>query len=155
MVTMMVMTVTAQSLREILNIRQCVVLRSVLKVGSELVQLIRLGSVAIGGGGFGRALQIGRNLRGDLLILRGIRLLELLQSTQYLSEGGELVRVLRLRERGLADAARAAAIAAARNGAADERLDVRVGDDAGKRVQVHVDFIGISVTFLNPLKTLP
>lgn len=93
MMMMMVHVPAAGCLRQILNVRKRVVLRGIGKVSGKLVELAGLGGIAIGGGRVGRVLEIGRNLRGHLLVLGGVRLLKLLERAQHLGERRELAVV--------------------------------------------------------------
>ena len=81
----------AHGLRQVLDIGKRIVLGSIGKVRGELVQLGGQFGVAVGGGRLGGALEVRRDLRRDLLILGGVRLLQLLERT---GERGEEVLVI-------------------------------------------------------------
>jgi len=153
---MMMMPVTAvHCLRQVLNIGEGVVLRCVVEIRCELVQLGCLGCVAIGGGCFGGVLQVGGDLRRYLLVLGGIRLLQLLQSAQHLGEGGKLrVAVLRQQKRrGVRAITGLAVRRTAGLQAAEERLNVSAGE-IGNASQIHAAPPGNPQAAAKLLKTL-
>lgn len=86
MVAVMMVPASAERLCQILNVGELATLRRVRKIRRELVELIRRGRVAIVAGGLRRALQIGGNLPGELLIFGRIRLLKLLERAQHLGQ---------------------------------------------------------------------
>src|ERR1039457_4693946 len=98
MVPMMVVA-ARNRLRQILHVGKLSALRGGGEVRSQLVELGRGRRVAVGGGGLGGALQVGRDLLRDLLVFRGVGLLKLLQGTQQLGKGRKLVGILRVPER--------------------------------------------------------
>src|ERR1039458_1011208 len=129
-------------LRQILNVGKLPALRGGRKVRGQLVELGRGRRVAVRGGGFGGALQVGRDLPGDLLVFGWVGLLKLLQGTQQLGKGRKLVGILRIPER---NAAAGAGAPAGRIGAAqcggEQRLEVStVGSRKG--IDVHDDLPG-------------
>ena len=69
---------TTGCLRQVLNVGQRIILGRVRKVGCKLVQLGSLGCVPIRRSGVGGILKVSGDLRGDLLVLRWIGLLQLL-----------------------------------------------------------------------------
>lgn len=75
----MVMMMAACGLRQILEIGHLAALRGCREVCCKLTELIRCRRIAVCLGRLGGALQVLRDLLGDLLILRWIRLLELLE----------------------------------------------------------------------------
>jgi len=83
----MMMVMAADRLRQILDVRELSAFRRRGEVGGELVQLARGGGVALRLRGLRRALQIGGDLLGGLLVRRWIRLLQLLERRQQLREG--------------------------------------------------------------------
>jgi len=86
--TMMVMA--AESLRQILDVWKLPILRGARKIAGQLVQLVGRRRISLRLGGLGGALQIGRDLLGDLLILTRVRLLKLLQRVHHLDERRKL-----------------------------------------------------------------
>lgn len=81
---MMMVVAAADRLREILDVWQLPGLRGGGEIRRELVELAGRGRIAGRLGRLGGALQVGGDLRGYLLILRGVRLLQLLQGVQEL-----------------------------------------------------------------------
>ena len=93
---MMVMAAAADSLRQILNIGELATLGSIREIRRELIQLRRCRRVAVRRRGLGRILQIRGDLLGDLLVFRGVGLLQLLERAHQLCERRKLA-VIRLR----------------------------------------------------------
>ena len=93
---MMVVMAPANGLRQILHVRELAALRGVGEVRRKLVELGRLGRIAVRRGGLCGVLQIRGDLLSDLLVLGWIRLMKLLQRAHELSERRKLA-VLRLR----------------------------------------------------------
>ena len=91
MVMVMMMPAAPDSLREILHIRQLPAGRRILKVRRKLVQFAGQRRIAARCCRLRRRLQIIRNLQRDLLILRRICLLQLLQTAEDLRKRRELV----------------------------------------------------------------
>ena len=73
------MMTTAQRLSQILHVRELSALGGVGKIGGKLGELGRFGSIAGCCGGLRGGLEVGCDLRRDLLILGGVRLLQLLE----------------------------------------------------------------------------
>ena len=86
MVMMMTMTARAGRLCQVLEVRHLAVLRRVAEIRRQLAKLVCLGDVAAGARCLGRALQILRDLPGDLLIFGRVGLLHLLERAQHLRE---------------------------------------------------------------------
>lgn len=86
----MVMAVMSDGTCQILKIRQLTGSRGVRKIVCKLVQLSCARGVAAGLCGLRRALQISGYFLRDLRILRGIRLLKLLEGIRDLCEGRKL-----------------------------------------------------------------
>jgi hypothetical protein len=82
----MMMTSTADGLRKIGNVGKLATLRRGGEIRGELSELAGGGRIPISSRCFRGALQIGGDLLGNLLIFGRIRLLQLLQSAQQLSE---------------------------------------------------------------------
>ena len=80
------MMMAAGRLRQVLEVGELAAGRGVLEVGRKLVELARRRRVAACLGRLGGALQVGGNLRGDLLVLSRIRLLKLLEFARNLGE---------------------------------------------------------------------
>ena len=99
---MTVMMMSAERLRDILHVGKLIAGRSVRKVSGELSQLTGGRGISVCGCGLRGALQIGGNLLRYLLILRGVRLLKLLQGVHHLGEWRKLAAVGLLRNRGCA-----------------------------------------------------
>ena len=76
---MLAMVMAGDGLRQVGDIGELAGLGRVREVGGQLVELIRCAGVAILLGRLSRALQVCRDLLRNLLILRGVRLLKLLQ----------------------------------------------------------------------------
>lgn len=93
---MMVVMAPANGLRQILHVRELAALRGVGEVRRKLVELGRLGRVAVRRGGLRGALQVRGDLLRDLLVLAWVRLLKLLERVHQLGERRKLA-VLRLR----------------------------------------------------------
>ena len=74
----LVMMVSTKGLSQILNIGELAALRGLREVGRHLVELARRRRIAVSLRCLGSALQIRSDLLGHLLILRRIRLLNLL-----------------------------------------------------------------------------
>jgi len=135
------MMMAANSLAQILNIRKLAGLRRALKIGRELAKLAGLRRIAIGLRRIGRGLEVGGDLRGNLLILRRILLLQLLQIAQQLGQRRQLRRIA------LGGCGRCGANAAAgstqryagRDGAIEERLNIGFGGIGGG-VYIHGRF---------------
>src|ERR1035441_8501943 len=123
MVPMMMVVAARNRLRLILNVGELPALRGGSEVRGQLVELVRGGRVAVRSGGLGGALQVGRNLLRHLLVFRWVGLLKLLQGTQQLGKGRELVGILRVPER---DAAGAAGAPAGRTGTPQCRGEQRL-----------------------------
>jgi len=84
---MMVMaTAAADRLRQVRHVGELTACRSVGKVRRQRVELRRRRRIAIRCRGAGGALQVGGDLLGDLLVLRRVRLLQLLQRAHQLRE---------------------------------------------------------------------
>ena len=90
----MVMIGAADGCRQILNVGKLAGLRCARKVRGKLVQLIRRGGRAVGGGRLGRALQILGDLLRHLAVLRRIGLLKLLKRAHQLGERRKAATVL-------------------------------------------------------------
>jgi len=84
------MVMAPKRLRQILNIGELAAFGGVRKIGRKLAQLVRCRGIALRLGGLGGIFKIRRNLLGNLLVLRRVRLLHLLEHTQQLGEGGKL-----------------------------------------------------------------
>ena len=89
----MVMVMATHGLSQILDIGELVVLRGISKIGGELGELTGGRRIALRLGGLSRARKVRGDLLGDLLILGGVRLLELLECVQHLSERRKLAAV--------------------------------------------------------------
>jgi len=83
---MVMATAAAHRLRQILDVGKLTAGRRVGEIGGELTQLAGRRRIAILRGRLRCALQIGSDLLRHLLILGGVRLLELLQRTHQLSK---------------------------------------------------------------------
>jgi len=86
----MVMVAAANGLGQIPHIGQLAVLRGVREISRKLAELIRLRGIAFGLSRLGGALQVGRDLLGNLRVLGRIRLLKLLKRAHQLSKGREI-----------------------------------------------------------------
>jgi hypothetical protein len=93
----MVVTTSADRLREILQVGKLAALGCVGEVCRKLVQLVRRTGVALRLSGLSGALQVGGNLLRHLSVLDGVRLLKLLQRADQLRKWGELSTVRRRR----------------------------------------------------------
>ena len=96
----MMMTTAADGLCQILDIGELPALRGVAEIRRQLGELAGGGGVARRRSGLGGALQVGRDLLRHLLILGGVRLLQLLKRAHQLREGRKLAVVRRWLERG-------------------------------------------------------
>src|SRR5664279_2326856 len=94
-----VMMMAADRLGQILHVGELTVLGSVRKIAGKLVELSRRRGIAGRGGGLRRGLQVGSDLRSNLLVLGWIRLLKLLEFAHQLREGRKPGVVRRLRDR--------------------------------------------------------
>src|ERR1039458_3809385 len=142
MVPMMMVVAARNRLRLILNVGELPALRGGSEVRGQLVELVRGGRVAVRSGGLVGALQVGRNVLRPFRLFRWVGLLKLLQGTQQLGKGRELVGILRVPER---DAAGAAGAPAGRTGTpqcrGEQRLEVStVGSRKG--IDIHDDMPG-------------
>ena len=90
-----VVVMPACRLSQALDVGELSGLRGVGKVCRKLVELIGQRCVPAGLGSLRGAFQIRRDLLSDLLILRRVRLLELLKFAQEFGDRGELSDVLR------------------------------------------------------------
>ncbi len=90
------LVVAADGLRQILNVRQLARGGRRAEIGGELRQLVGRRRITVRLGGLRRRLQVARDLRGYLLILGWIRLLQLLQCAQQLRERRKLAAIGRL-----------------------------------------------------------
>ncbi len=86
----MVMAAAADRLREVGNVRQLPVLRSGGEVSGKLVELACRRGVTLRLRGLRSLLQVSGDLLRDLLVLRRVRLLKLLERAQHLGKGREL-----------------------------------------------------------------
>jgi hypothetical protein len=87
---MVMMAMACRSVRQVLHVRKLAGAGGVRKVAGKLVELGRHRLFAIRLGILGGAFQTRGYLLGNLLILRWVGLLELLERAQYSSEGGKL-----------------------------------------------------------------
>ena len=87
---MMMVAAASNGLCQILNIRQLAVLRGFREISRKLAELICLRSIAFGLSRLGGALQVGRDLLGNLRVLGRIRLLKLLKRAHQLRKGREI-----------------------------------------------------------------
>src|ERR1039458_3396987 len=149
---MMVVMMPAHPLRQILNVGQLAALRGVRKVGGELVELGRGRRITLRLGSRGGACQVRGDLRGNLLILGGIRLLKLLECGQDLGQGRKLGAIALLRGRRRDYAARtvagfvgcqASVLQATENG-----LQITISRECVHRNAAHASLIGNSVATL-------
>ena len=83
---MMVMPTARDGLGQILNIGQLAGLGGIGEVRRQGAELVRRGRIAVRLGGLGRILQVRGDLLCDLLVLRRIRLLKLLEDAHQLGE---------------------------------------------------------------------
>lgn len=81
-----VMMAAAHGLRQVLDIGKLTARGSVGEVGGKLIQLSGRAGVAVRLSGLRSTLQIRGDLLRDLLVFRGIGLLQLLERAQHLSE---------------------------------------------------------------------
>src|ERR1035438_2650138 len=96
---MMVVMMTADRLRQILHIGELAALGGARKVVGKLRELGRRRGIAGRRSVLRGCLEVGSDLRRDLLVLGRVRLLQLLKLTHQLSEGRKLAVVWRLRDR--------------------------------------------------------
>ncbi len=89
----------ADRLGQILQIRELAVLRRIREIRGQLVELARGGRIAVCLGSLRGRFEIRRNLLRHLLILRRVRLLQLLEGAGYLGELRKLPAVPLLRGR--------------------------------------------------------
>ena len=82
----MVVMVTADGLREVLDVGELTAFGGARKVGGQLVELRRRCGIAVRLCGLRRGLQVGRNLLSNLLVLRRVRLLKLLERAHQLGK---------------------------------------------------------------------
>ena len=94
-----VMMMAADRLRQILNVRELAALGGARKVVRKLRQLGRLGGIAGRRSGLRGGLQVGSDLAGNLRVLGGVRLLQLLEFRHQFREGRKLAIVWRLSDR--------------------------------------------------------
>lgn len=95
-----VMMMAGHRLRQILDVRQLAALGGIRKVCGQLIELVGRTGVSTRLGALGGALQIGGDLLGELLVLVGVGLLELLERVEQLGKWRELAIVRLLRTRG-------------------------------------------------------
>ena len=86
MMTTTVMVMTRGRLRQILEVGELTAGRGVGEVSRQLIELVGGYRVAVRLRGLSVALEVGRDLLCDLLVLGRIRLLQLLQLADQLSE---------------------------------------------------------------------
>jgi len=89
----MVVVVTAEGLRQVRNIRKLAAAGSVGEIRRKLVEKIGRVRVSLGLRGLCSALEVRCDLLGDLLVLRRVVLLKLLQRAQHLGKRGKLAVV--------------------------------------------------------------
>ena len=93
MTVVMVMASTDR-FRQILHIGELAAARRVVKVGGKLVELVGRGCISLRLGGLGGDLEVGSDLLRDLLILRRVGLLQLLERGQHLGKRRKTALVL-------------------------------------------------------------
>ena len=81
---------SADGRRQILNVGKLSALRGICEVFRQRRKLRSFGAVSVLVGSGSRRLQVGGNLLCRLLVLSGVRLFQLLESAQQLSEWGTL-----------------------------------------------------------------
>ena len=96
---MVMMSAAADCLGQVRDVGKLPALRGVVKIRRQLVELVSRVGIAVVSGRLRGILQVAGDLAGDLLVLRGVGFLQLLQSVQQLGEWGELAAVGLLRGR--------------------------------------------------------
>jgi hypothetical protein len=146
---MMVMSTAADGLRQVRDVGELAALRSVGKIGRQLVELRGRRRIAIRGRGLGRSVQVGGDLLRYLLVFGWVRLLQLLQRAHQLGERRKLAVVRLLgRSRTYASAGRGSAgrRAGSLKGAPEKRLQVSIVQKI-EGTGTHNNLIGIFVAF--------
>jgi hypothetical protein len=84
---MMVVVMSAECLRQILDARELIALRGIRKVSGQLIELVCQRGIALRLSALGARLEVRSDLLGNLLVLRWVRLLNLLENAHQLGEG--------------------------------------------------------------------
>ena len=125
---MVAVVAAADCLRQVLDFGKLPTGRGIREIRRKLVQFAGGGRIAAGLRAFCRGLKVGGDLRSDLLVLSGVRLLQILEFSDHLRERRKLAGVLLLYGGRPAKAAGSAGIVVSKGSAlirvGENRLDV-------------------------------